>query len=138
VPAAPDNNVSVMVNALNVPAPLLSVSAEGALGRKVGLVGTGGLGFAQDVALYDVGADLRGYVIGDFDRGLFLSGGVGTTNFTPVSAGVSSLTIDGAVGAKFTFDFGLTLDGSIGVAAYTNEQLGVVSPTAKIGVGWSF
>lgn len=137
-PRAPDNDVSILVNLVDVPVPLLSGGVEFALGRKLGLAGTVGVGFSDTGALYDAGADLRGYLLGDFDRGLFVGGGLGVTNLTPVSVGVDATTFDGFVGGKYTFRGGLTFEAALGAEAYTTETIGVLSPTAKVGVGWSF
>ncbi len=133
-----DHDVSIMLNLVDVPAPLFSAGVEVAMGRHFGLVGNAGLGVGETGALYDVGADLRGYVIGDFDRGIFLGGGAGVTNHTPFAMGDTATTLEGFVGAKYTASFGLAVEGSLGVEGAAHEQIGGIYPTAKIGIGWAF
>ena len=134
----PTHDVAVTVNVVDMPTPLLSANVELALGRKVGLLGTGGVGVASTGALYDLGADVRGYFVGDFDRGIFVGGGAGVTNLSPFAMGAPAGTLDVFVGAKFTASFGLTADVAVGVEAAGHQEIGGIYPTAKVGVGWAF
>lgn len=137
-PPEPQNDVSIVLNVVDAPGPMLSVGGELALTRQASLDLHGGLGSYGGLGLYEVGGDVRGYFAGDFDRGLFLSGGVGLANTTPTALGSAATVVGGDLGGKVTLPAGLTLEGSVGLAAYMAEEVGVLSPTLKLGVGWSF
>lgn len=137
-PSHAEHDVTLTIDLVELPTPLLSAGVEAGLGRRVGVGVNGGVGFYKDGALYDVGAELRGYFLGDFDTGLYVSGGGGMTNLTPLTLGDQAATVEAALGGKYTLPFGFSADASIGVAYYGMPELGLVSPTARIGVGWSF
>ncbi len=135
---AGDHDVSILLNLVQAPNPLLSGQAEVALGERVALVATGGIGANEITALYDVGGAVRAYPLGDFDAGLFVSGGLGATNFTPVSAGLHAMSLDTELGGKFALAFGLTAEAAVGVSYLDTPEYGVITPTARVAVGWSF
>ena len=137
-PPAPDNHATISVNLLDIPAPLLSAEGEFAVGRRAGLAIGGGFGIGDTGALYRANGDLRGYFVGDFDRGWFVEAGGGVTNFTPLTMGEQAGIVSADIGGKYTFTPGFTILGSVGAAFYGTGDLGFVSPTAKIGLGWSF
>jgi hypothetical protein len=137
-PAPPERNVTLTVDLVDLPMPLLSAGVELGVGRRVGLGVNGGVGFYPQGALYDVGAEVRGYFLGDFDVGLYVGAGGGTTNLTPLTLGDQAVTAEATLGAKYTFPVGFSADMSVGVAYYGMPELGLVSPTGRIGVGWSF
>lgn len=132
------HHLSLTIDLVDLPGPLVTGGAELALTPRASLVGHGGLGGNEGIALYEIGADVRGYFAGDFDRGLYVSGGIGLTNAMPLAPGLTATTYEGDLGGKVTLPVGLTLEGAVGLAAYTAPELGVLSPTLKVGVGWSF
>lgn len=137
-PPAPDNQATVSINLIDIPAPLISGDVEMALGRRAGLAVGGGFGIGDTSVLYRAQGDLRGYFLGDFDRGWFVEAGGGVTNFTPLTMGDRAGLASAAIGGKYTFTPGFTMQGSVGAAFYGTGDLGFVSPTARIALGWSF
>lgn len=137
-PEQVDHSASVMVNVVDVPAPLFTASAEVALGRKVGLLGSGGVGFSELGALYEVGADARLYALGDFDRGLFVGGGAGVTNISPFAMNDRAFTVEGFVGGKYATNIGLTGEFTVGAEAANHAEIGGLYPKVTLGLGWSF
>lgn len=144
VPPPADHGFSVVVNVVDVATPVISAGVEAAVGRRLSLGSTLGLGVldtgADTVGLYDLSVDGRGYLLGDFDRGVFVGVGGGVTNVTPVSYGVETPTVQAVAGAKFTLPIGATIEAALGAEAHLDllREAAIVAPTGRIGVGWSF
>lgn len=133
-----DHAVSVLVTVIDIPAPLFAASAEVALGRNVGLLGSGGIGFSEYGALYDLGGDVRLYAAGDFDTGVFVGGGAGVTNISPFAMNDRAVTFEAFVGAKHASRIGLTGEVTVGVEAANHADIGGLYPKVTFGLGWSF
>lgn len=137
-PAAPEHDVVLSVDAVDALTGLGNVSGEFRLGKIGGFVAQGGVGADGDGARYTLGTEIRGYLTGDFDGGLFLAigGEYGNAHtFSPTSPGFS---VGPSIGAKHTFDVPLTLQASIGVQRIWTVDYRGVAPSANLSLGWAF
>lgn len=108
-------------------APKTSLGLEGALGSDgEGLVGKGGL-------------ELRQYLLGDFDRGLYLGIGADYGNFHEFLPTTTALGVGPTVGAKYTLPVvPLTVGAEVGVDLVAAEDFLAVAPTVGVALGFSF
>lgn len=141
VPAPPPadlHDVSLTLSAVHAAIGMADASAEFRLGTNGGLDVTGGFGSRDGKGLYDLGLGIRGYAVGDFDRGLFLSVNGHATN-TPFYAPTDgALTTAVTIGAKYTFDLPITIEGEIGPQLTASRDWRALGPMVKVNVGFSF
>jgi len=141
VPAPPPadlHDVSLTLSAVHAAIGMADASAEFRLGTNGGLDVTGGFGSRDGKGLYDLGLGIRGYAVGDFDRGLFLSVNGHATN-TPFYAPTDgALTTAVTIGAKYTFDVPITIEGEIGPQLTASRDWRALGPMVKVNVGFSF
>ncbi len=135
---APTHDFVLSVDAVEAVNGMADVTGEINLAPRAGLVLEAGLGANPDGALYTVGTQVRTYITGGFDGGLYLGlgGNFGTAHaFAPTSPGFS---VGPALGAKHTFDVPVTLQASVGIdGVWTADYHGVL-PTVSVGLGWAF
>lgn len=137
-PADPVHEVSLTLSATDLAFGLLTGNLEARLAPEVSLVGTLGLGSDGQQGRYRLGGELRGYVVGDFDRGLFLGAGVEATNVGWFDLDGGATGLSGFGGAKLTLPVGLTLEGKLGVEGLGDGRFGYLQPVAAVNLGWSF
>lgn len=127
-----------VVAELDMPSPIVNVGLEVAVSRRFTVAGRLGLGVHDTLALYDMAGEARGYVLGDFDGGLFVGGGIGRTNVTPETFGPEAYTAEVFTGGKYTHRSGFTIQGSAGFEGNILQDRALFHPTARLGVGWTF
>ncbi len=154
----PKRTVSVTFSPFHLVLPIFEVTAEVKVHPKfsVAVIGGGGTVKSGDlrIQVYEVGGQLRGYPLGNFDSGMTVAlealylGAKASSN--GVSAKGAGLSIGPAIGYKHAFDFGLTLDGQLGIsylAARASATDGTTSasgsesrigPILNLNAGWSF
>lgn len=141
-PAAPTrsttHSATLSVSALHLAVGMAAVNAEFALSPNAGLGLTGGVGSYQNATLIDLGTELRGYAVGDFDRGLFLGLAGRFTNVPYYTPDDPAFAAAGVVGAKYTFDVPITLEGEVGPQIAMSDDAVKVGPMVKLNVGFSF
>ncbi len=128
--------------------PVLEVTGEARLATKVSAAGILGVGKSDDVNLYELGAQLRYYMWGDFDGGLQLGAEVVYVGATSdeVSAVAQGLTLGPFIGYKYVAGFGLTFDAQVGAQYITlrgesgsvTEEDSDIIPLVNLNVGWTF
>lgn len=135
---ADTHDVSLTLSATHLTVPMAAATAEFSLGDRGGIGVTGGLGAYQGAMLVELGGELRGYAVGDFDRGLYL--GVGARGTSVPFYQPTDLSAAGAVfvGGKYTFAVPITLDLQLGPQLVANDDALVLGPYIKAGVGVSF
>lgn len=139
--AAPEpdlHSVSLTVSAVHLAVPMAAVNAEFRLGKIGGLGLTGGFGSNNGDTLYELGAEIRGYAIGDFDSGLFIACGGRATDVPFYTPSENAVAAYGAVGAKYTFAVPITIEGEIGPQIVSTRDWNAVGPMVKVNVGFSF
>ena len=166
-PARPERSLSLTISPLHLLLPLLEVTAEYRVGPRLGVAGVGGIGAitattsADDSVRFfatEVGASVRYYVTGSFQRGvqvgaealyLYLKIDESSTSVDITGAG-DGLSIGPFLGYKWIGRSGFTFDAQGGLAyAATRSSAsdGTTSATASdnrlypllnVNVGWSF
>jgi hypothetical protein len=154
----PKRTVSVTFSPFHLVLPIFEVTAEVKVHPKFSVAAIGGGGTVKSgdlrIQVYEVGGQLRGYPLGNFDSGMTIAlealylGAKASAN--GVSAKGAGLSIGPAIGYKHAFDFGLTLDGQLGIsylAARASATDGTTSasnsgsrigPILNLNAGWSF
>jgi hypothetical protein len=142
--------------------PIAEVTAEGKLGRKLGaavMLGAGkftdrsNAGVDNTFDVFEVGASVRGYLLGSFERGLQLGASLeyatlsgDDVNASGVSAVGNGLSASPFIGYKHVWSMGLTFDGQVGPSfvAIRAEGGGSTAEDSRVGLnlnlnlGWSF
>jgi len=77
---------------------------------------------------------LRRYVVGDFDRGLYFGGHVGGSLAADEYYWYYTAILAGVTGGKWVWDSGLTIDQNFGVGV----NLAGVTSFLSLGLGWSW
>lgn len=132
------HDVSLSLSALHLALPMAAVDAELRLASKGGLALTGGLGSLDGTTLFDLGAQIRGDVIGNFDRGVYLGVGGRYTDVPFYAVSGPAGALDAVIGFKYTFDTPLTLDAQVGPQVVNSAAFRALGPMVKLNVGWSF
>lgn len=133
--ADPGHDLSLTLSTTDLGYGLLTGNLEARLAPEVSLGGTLGLG---GWGRYRLGGELRGYVVGNFDRGLFLGAGVESTNVGWFDLDGGAVGVSGFGGAKLALPPGFTLEGKLGVEALGDGAVGYLQPVAALNLGWSF
>lgn len=132
------HDVSLSVSALHLSLPMAAIDGDIRLAPRASLNLTGGLGSHSGETLFDVGAQVRGYAAGDFDRGLYLGVGARYTDVPFYELSDNAVALDAVVGVKYTFDVPLTLDAQVGPQFVNSAAWRALGPMVKLNVGWSF
>lgn len=117
---------------------MIDATAELGLGDHASFSLIGGIGRTDAGTLYEAGAAVSGYFLGNFDRGLSLGLQARATNANlglPVESGVA---IGPTLGGKYTFDFPLTLSAQIGGDLVNTKSFTGLAPNGKLSIGFSF
>jgi hypothetical protein len=150
-----DFSTSLTISPIHLAIPLGELQGEFKLDEKIGVAVIGGYGSTEGVALYEVGAQGRYYLLKDFRSGLPLGlelmyVGTGNIEEGTATASATGLTVGPFTGYKHIFDFGLTLEAMAGAAymwvtgsATDGVQSAEMTETAlfpliNINIGWSF
>lgn len=143
--------------------PIVEVTAEHRVGDRFGFAVMAGAGQFTDQSdtgventftVFEGGISVRGYVLGDFDRGLQLGAAAeylqlsgDDVNNSGLSAIGNGLLLAPFVGYKHVWSFGLTFDGQLGpsyLAVRAEGDDGSSAEDSKVGVhlnlnlGWSW
>lgn len=132
------HDVSLTLAASHLAVGMIDATAEFGLGDRASFSLIGGVGRTDSGTLYEAGAAVSGYFVGDFDRGLSLGLQVRATNANlglPVESGAA---IGPTLGGKYTFDFPLTLTAQIGGDVVNTPSFTGLAPNAKLSIGFSF
>lgn len=132
------HNVSLSISALPLTLPMLELSAEARLTPKSSLSLIGGLGGYQGVPRYELGAQARGYFLGDFDRGIALGLEGRYSNLSIGSIVEPTVAVGPMLAAKYTGRVPLMLEGQLGLAYVQGSGWGGLEPIGRVNVGWSF
>lgn len=136
----PTNDVSLTLSALHLAVPMAAVNAEFETSRHTSLGMTFGFGTPNQHPALDLGLEGRGYMLGNFDRGLYL-GAEGRITSVPFYTQTNEAALAGAVffGAKTTFKpVPFTLDAQIGPQFVAGATYGAVGPMVQLSAGFSF
>lgn len=117
-PEEPPTTVAVTLSPLHLAIPVYEFTGEYRLDPKMGAALIGGFGSVDDIFMWELGAQFRYYVLGDFDHGMQVGAEIvhaglsGSSNEddVDVSAGVAGTSFGGFIGYKFAASFGLTFD----------------------------
>lgn len=150
----PLKDVSITFSPLHLIGPFFELSAEFRVHDQIGISGILGMGSVTsgDVSafMWDIGAQVRGYAVGDFDHGMQLGLEVlyigADTEFEGSAVSANGLGIGPFVGYKVTADFGLAFEIQAGVAwvavsaaSETEEaDASTILPLVNINLGWAF
>lgn len=137
-PPAADHDVSLTLTVSDLRFVMITGNLEVELVPRFSLGGTVGVGSDGQEGLYRLGGEARGYLLGDFDGGLFLGAGVGVTNAGWFELDGGAAAVSGFGGAKLTLPVGFTLEGKLGAEALGTRTAAYVQPVAAINLGWSF
>ncbi len=154
----PDRKLSVTGDVFLLLSPVLKLTGELRMGKDWSVAGVAGGGNAAQLDVFGgqeveveasvlmAGAQLRGYLFGDFDRGMVygvqLMGVVRTTPGAPVEDMGSGMSIAPFFGYKRVLENGFTSDWLLGVEEYvTQVEGGGFANTVvmfNLNFGWSF
>ena len=158
--------LAVTFSPIHLILPLVEVTVELRVADKLGLAGIlagGTVDVKTDkvttdkFTAYEVGAQLRYYLLGSFEHGMQLGAEVLYLGVSSDDVAGGNVSADGAglaagpfLGYKYTSDIGFTFDCQLGVekllisaeaksgAVEAKEEEDVVIPLLNLNVGWSF
>jgi hypothetical protein len=156
-----DRRFSLTFSPVHLVLPVVEVTGELRAADRVGVAVVAGAGTVpiegldERVFAYEIGAQGRFYLLGDFDGGLQVGAealwlGASSDDVDGVEAVAAGLAIGPFAGYKHTFSFGLTLDGQVGaqyIAIAAEASDGDRTETEadqdvivllNLNVGWSF
>lgn len=155
-PEAPMKTVAITVSPFHMFIPMIELTGEFRVGRKLGIAVIAGAGGIRDevtdrlIRLYEGGASVRYYVIGSFRHGMQIGGELlyvkANTDDTMVEVRARGLGISPFVGYKWQHRSGFTIDTQLGVSFMTargDSDAGASKEESKVGallnlnVGWS-
>lgn len=132
-----EKSVTVSVSPLHLAIPMFEGMGEFRTGEAQSVAVIGGIGSDQGETLYEVGGQVRQYVIGDFDTGINL--GAEATAGNANYQGFDDMRVSGGpfIGGKLTLAlFSLDVQGG-GQVVWRNNQL-VLGPLVNLNAGVSF
>lgn len=148
--------VAITISPLHGFVPMLELTGELRVGRKLGIAAIGGAGAIRDevtdqlIRVYEAGASVRYYVLGTFRHGMQLGGELlyvhANTDNTMVEVRAQGLGISPFVGYKWTSRIGFTIDTQLGISFMTAQgeaSTGATAEKSKVGallnlnLGWS-
>lgn len=148
--------VAVTISPLHMFIPMVELTGELRVGRKLGIAAIGGAGAVRDdvtdqlIRVYEAGASVRYYVLGTFRHGMQLGGELlyvhANTDNTMVEVRAQGLGISPFVGYKWTSRVGFTIDTQLGISFMTAQgeaSTGTTAEKSKVGallnlnLGWS-
>ena len=156
--AAPEQlkTVAITVSPIHVFVPMLELTGEFRIGRKLGIAVIAGAGAIRDedtdrlIHLYEGGASVRYYLLGNFRHGMQIGGELlyvkANTADTMVEVRAKGLAISPFVGYKWQHRSGFTIETQLGVSymtargdsdAVTTKEQSKVGALLNLNVGWS-
>jgi hypothetical protein len=147
-PSHPRRVFSLTISPIHLVLPVVELTGEARIHDKVGLAVIGGAGKIADFSLkmFEAGAQVRVYVVGDFRHGMQLGAELLYLQFDQdvVTTG-EVLAIGPFVGYKVIVDAGFTFDAQLGFAHVSerassgnNSNSEKYFPLINLNVGWSF
>jgi hypothetical protein len=153
-PPHPRRVFSLTISPLHLFLPVVELTGEARVHDKVGVAVVGGAGKYTDdsvnisATVYELGAQVRFYLLGDFRQGLKLGAELLYLhlNATDVVATGEGLAIGPFVGYKIIVDAGFTFEAQLGfehVSAQAQSGGSAASekdyiPLLNLNIGWSF
>ncbi len=156
------NTVAVTISPIHLTMPFYELTGEYRLASQMSAALLAGAGTIDDLSLWEIGAQFRYYVLGDFDHGMQVGAEVlhmgvsasGSEDDIDVSASGAGTSFGGFIGYKFAASYGLTVDiqagyqymqlsaeaeasdGDISVSTEESESEG--GALINLNLGWSF
>lgn len=165
-PAAPLRQLSVTLSPIHLSIPVVELTGELALQPKLSVAGILGYGtvksesvVVEEVTVLEIGAQVRYYLLGDFEHGLQIgaesiyinASGSGSSGATGIKVSGAGLSLGGFLGYKVVTSMGFTFDAQlgaqrVGIGAEASASTGQtastsensVSPLLNLNVGWTF
>ncbi len=154
-PPRPLPTAALTISPLHMILPMIEVTGEFRVAPKLGVAVIAGAGAIRDmdtnalIKVYEAGASLRYYVLGNFRHGMQIGGEAiyvkASTDNTGVEVRGKGLGLSPFVGYKWTSRIGFTIDTQLGVTFITlradsatqTKQESKVGPLLNLNVGWS-
>lgn len=133
-----DTRVAITLSPLHLILPVVELTGEFKVAERASVAVIGGAGRTSGVSLWELGAQGRFFLLGDFADNVHV--GAEALYAGGASSGLTAAGFSpGAfVGGKTTFDFGLVLDGQVGGAYYTSSGDGELDLLLNLNLGWAF
>lgn len=148
------HRISFTFSPLHLILPIVEVTGEARLQPKLGVAGIVGVGSVGGFLAFELGAQGRYYLFGDFDNGMQIGGEVLYVNVSTTSGSIAAtgngLAVGPFIGYKFSASFGLTFDAQLGIeydislasassgSTTTSAAQGGFIPLLNLNVGWAF
>lgn len=154
-PPPPLPTVAITISPIHFILPVVELTGELRVARKLGVAVVLGAGAVRDmdtnalIKVYEAGASLRYYVLGNFRHGMQIGGELiyvkASTDNTGVEVRGKGLGVSPFVGYKWTSRIGFTIDTQLGVTFITlradsatqTKQESKVGPLLNLNLGWS-
>jgi hypothetical protein len=154
-PEHPRRVFSLTISPLHLTLPVVELTGEARVHDKIGVALIGGAGKYTDpningvsATVYEVGGQVRAYVIGDFRHGMQVGGEVLYLHLSDarLAATGEGLAIGPFIGYKIMIDAGFTFDAQLGVEHISLQASNASNsasdktfiPLLNLNVGWSF
>jgi len=154
-PEHPRRVFSLTVSPIHLTLPVVELTAEARVHDKIGIAVIGGAGKYSDpnvsgisATVFEAGAQIRYYVIGDFRHGMQLGGELLYLHLYDDRVAISGegLAVGPFIGYKIMIDAGFTFDAQVGFERITARADGngstandkTIIPLLNLNVGWSF
>jgi hypothetical protein len=154
-PEHPRRVFSLTISPLHLTLPVVELTGEARVHDNVGVALIGGAGKYSDpnvsgisATVYEAGAQVRVYVIGDFRHGMQVGGELLYLHLSDSRVALSGegLAVGPFLGYKLTIDAGFTFDAQLGfehISARATDGTSNASdktfiPLLNLNVGWSF
>ena len=146
---------AITISPLHMFLPMIELTGELRVAPKVGVAVIAGAGGIRDmdtnalIKVYEAGASVRYYVIGNFRHGMQIGGEAiyvkASTDNTGVEVNGRGLGLSPFLGYKWTSRIGFTIETQLGVTFITaradsatqTKQASKVGPLLNVNVGWS-
>lgn len=155
VEAQPLPSTSITLSPVHLILPIIEASAEFRLGRKLGVMGILGFGRVDEFSAFEIGAQGRFYLLGDFASGLNIALeamyiGIETMPDVEVRGAAEGLAIGPLIGYKWVSSAGFTVDLQAGAevmvvnaeassgGSTAMSQSDDILPVLNLNLGWSF
>ncbi len=156
--ASDHHTVAITISPIHLLGPIVELTGEVAASSKIGVSGLVGVGEIDGISVFEVGAALRGYVVGDFDHGmqlgaemLYVSVTVDEGDTIEGASGIagkgSGFAVGPFIGYKITLDVGFTFEAQLGAQYFfataevdSGESASAdgFAPLLNLNVGWAF
>ncbi len=133
-----EKDVTLSLSPLHLAMGMVALNGEFRASDDVSLMLGGSLGADNAGTLYDVNAQLRGYALGDFDRGLNLGLEARYGNADLFWVHGPAWALGPVAGLKYTFDGGFVVEAQVGAEFVNGDGFIALAPTANLNLGFSF